>query len=179
MKRLTSFGCACVKKHLSGVKLCIYRRKPDEEQHKVIREKYPLIENVPNLMVPQTDREVYENMDKGAQIADQAVQHSQRLQAHALSAILRVLNAIGHGNAGMTHEHTRLLTDATRLISGSFTSGHQIRRDIIRNSMGWPLARLCDWRTPVGTETLFPDLNRKLSENDTTRTKLKRFNKYK
>ncbi len=53
-----------------------------------------------------------------------------------------------------------------------FVSLHQVRKDLVRNALGWPIARLCDWATPVGTDTLFLDLARRLSEKDTTRAKL-------
>ncbi len=128
------------------------------------------------MAVPNTDQEVWENLDKGSQIADLGVQRSQSMQMTALSSILRIINAIGDGNAGLAEDHLQILTDATRMITSSVSSLNQVRKDTIRNCMGWPIARLCNWKTPVGTTTLFPELNKKLTENDSARSKLSRRN---
>ncbi len=161
------------------VKLGIYRDKPDADKTKEILESYPPVANVPNMAVPNTGQDVWDNLDKGAQITDLGIQRSQGMQAAALSAILRIIHAIGNGTAGVTEDHLQGLTDATRMITSSFSSLNQVRKDNIRNCMGWPIARLCDWKTPVGTSTIFPELNKKLTENDSARSKLNRRNKYK
>ena len=128
--------------------------------------------------VPTTETEIFELMDKGHQITDAALQKSQSLQAIALGSILRILNSNGNGRGGLTEQHLEGLLDANRVITMSFSSVNQIRKELIRNCLGWPIAKLCTWSTPVGTSNLFPDLNRRLTERDTTRARLGRRNKY-
>ncbi len=129
---------------------------------------------MPNLQVPKTDVEVYERMAKPQQIVDHGLQRVQSLQAAALTSLLLVIDAVGSGTAGSTESQLEAITGATRLITMGFGGLHQVRKDCVRNALGWPIARLCDWSTPVGTETLFLDLGKRLSEKDTTRAKLGR-----
>ncbi len=154
----------------------IFRRQPNEQHIKQLREKYPNLENLPNLQVPKTDIEVFERLTKPQQIVDAAVQKVQSLQASALSSLLMVIDAVGSGTAGSTESQLEAITSATRLITMGFGGLHQVRKECVRNALGWPMARLCDWATPVGTETLFLDLGKRLNEKDLARSKLGRRN---
>ena len=117
-------------------------------------------------------------MHKGVQIVDHSLQRLQTLQDSALLIILRIIDQIGTGNAGLTEEHLRELTDANRLVTMTFTSANQVRKDLIRNALGFPLGKFCTWETPVGQDSLFLDLSKKMKERDETRLNLRRRNRY-
>ncbi len=134
--------------------------------------RYPRISNIPNMQVPKTDADVWDVLERGSQIADNTVQRSQNLQAAALAAILNIVNSIGTGSAGMTEEHLEVLTDCVRMLTMGFSTLNQVRKEIIRNALQYPIAKFCTAEAPVGTETLFIDLTKKLSERDTTKAKL-------
>ncbi len=161
----------------SKVECCYtYRKKPNEEKAKLMYGKYPAIENIPNMQVPKTDTEVWECMDKGSQIADNAVQRSQNMNVAALAAVLSVINKIGSGVAGSAETHLHTLTDCSRMIISSFANLNQVRKEIVRNNLQYPIAKFCGADVPVGTDTLFVDLGKRLSERDTTKSKLVRRN---
>ncbi len=126
------------------------------------------------MSVPRTNPEVWDMLNRGQQVADNGAQRVQSLMAHALSAIIEVINQIGSGTAGLTEEHLQTLTDANRLVTMGFSSMSQIRKELIRNALGYPLGKLCTWETPVGTELLFPDLGKKLKDKDDMQVKLRR-----
>ncbi len=121
---------------------------------------------------------MWDHLNRGQQVADNSIQRVQSLMAHGLSAIIGVINAIGSGTAGLTEEHLETLTDANRLVTMSFASMCQVRKELIRSAMGFPLAKLCTWETPVGQELLFPDLGKKLKDKDEVQVKLRRRRKY-
>ncbi len=141
---------------------------------KIIVEKYKIPENIPNMVIPKTNTEIWELMPRGTQVADNSVQKIQSVQVHALSALLAIIDAIGTGNGGCTETHLTTLTDLTRLITMSFTSLTQVRKELIRNSMGFPVAKFCMWDTIVGHNVLFTELNKKLKDRDDTQYKLRR-----
>ncbi len=86
-------------------------------------------------------------MNKGVQIAELSVQKLMSLQAAALSIILKIIDQIGNDTAGLTETHLRELTDTNRIVTMSFTNMMQVRKDLIRNAMGYPLAKFCSWDT--------------------------------
>ena len=103
---------------------------------------------------------------------DNGTQKVQKMMAHALSVILNIINQIGEGQADMTEVHLQELTDATRILTMGFSNLNQVRKELIRNSLGFPMAKFCSWETPVGTESMFIDLSKMLKERDDTRFKL-------
>ncbi len=117
-------------------------------------------------------------MNKGVQIVDLSVQRLQALQVAALSVILRIIDQIGSDSAGMTESHLEELTDANRLVTMSFAYMVQVRKDLVRNAMGFPVAKFCNWETPVGKDLLFPDLTKKIKERDDAHVNLSRRNNY-
>ncbi len=144
---------------------------------KKLMDKHKCPENVPNMSVPRTNTEVWDLLSRGYQVADNSTQRIQLLQVHALSAILSIINAIGTGNGGTTESHLGTLTDATRMLTMSFSSLTQVRKELIRNSLGFPLAKFCTWDTVVGQEVIFTELSKKLKDRDETQYKLRRRNK--
>ena len=159
-------------------KYCFYRRRPNEESVKKIQDKHFCPANIPNATVPRTNPVIWDNLSRGVQVADSSTQRVQLNLAHALSAQLEVINAIGRNRAGMTETHLETLTDTTRLITASFSSLNQVRKELIRNSMGMPLAKFCNWEQKVGEELMFPDLSKLLKERDDTQFKLRRKSKF-
>ncbi len=148
------------------------RRRPNEEKMKLIMQRHLCPENIVNTQVPRTNPEVWELMSRGAQVADNATQRVQLMQAHALSSILEVINAVGNNTGGQTEDHLNTMTDATRLITMSFASLTQVRKELVRNSLGFPIAKFCSWETPVGEDVLFTDLGKKLKDKDEVHFKL-------
>ncbi len=140
-------------------------------------EKHRCPENVPNMMVPKTNTEVWDLLPRGYQVADNGTQRVQTMQVHALSALLAIINEIGNGNGGTTESHLERLTDATRLLTMSFASLTQVRKELIRNSLGYPLAKFCTWENVVGQDVLFTELTKKLKDRDETQYKLRRRNR--
>ncbi len=136
--------------------------------------KYKVPDNVPNLVVPRTNPEVWEHLHRGTQMVDGQIQRVQLLQVNALSVILRIIDEIGTNRAGLTESHLEELTDANRMVTMSFACLNQVRKEAIRNAMGFPLAKFCGWDVPVGTDCLFPDLSKKLKEKDEVGFKLRR-----
>ena len=149
-----------------------HRRRPSEEKVKQCTSAHPTTSNVPNMTVPRTNPEIWEMLNRGQQVVDNTVQRVQSYQAHALSAIIDIINQIGNGTAGLTEQHLRTLTNANRLVTMSFSTMSQIRKELVRNSLGMPLAKLCNWEVPVGKDLLFPDLGRKLKDKDEVQVKL-------
>ncbi len=116
---------------------CIFTRRPNEDKMKSIMSKHLVPENVPNMCVPRTNTEVWDLMNHGNQVADNVTQQVQLMQVHALSALLEIINAIGSNTAGPTEDHLATLTDATRLITMSFSSLTQVRKELVRNCLGY------------------------------------------
>ncbi len=156
----------------------IYRQRPDEDRVKGLTDKYKLPENVPNLVVPRTNAEIWDNLNREQQTVDMATQRVQALQANAMTAIIRIIDAICRDKAGPTEAHLQELMDAVRLISMSFSLMKQVRKEAIRNAMGYPLARYCNWETPVGKDFIFADLSKKLKEKEEVQINLRRRNRY-
>ncbi len=166
-------------RYTNGKKCSIYsRRRMSEDKVKQACNRHLCPENVQNLTVPRTNTEVWEAMNKGQQIVDGSVQRIQTSLSHALSAIIEMIEAIGSGTAGPTEDHLLGLTDANRLITNSFTSLTQVRKEMYRNALGFPIGKLCTWETPVGKELVFPDLGKKLKDKDETQVKLRKRNKF-
>ena len=140
-------------------------------------DKHRCPENIPNLGVPRTNSEIWDLLPRGYQVADGATQRIQVMQAHALAALLSIINSIGNGDGGLTEAHLETLTDTTRLIMMAFSSTCQVRKELIRNSLGQPLAKFCTWDHPVGTDLIFPELSKKLKDRDDTQFKLRRRNR--
>ncbi len=130
--------------------------------------------NIPNMGTPKTNPEVWELMPRGYQVADNYTQKVQQILAHALSAILEIITAIGSDTGGSTESHLRTLTDAQRLVTMGFSWLTQIRKELIRNCLGFPIAKFCTWESLVGTDLLFQDLHKKLKDRDETTFKLRR-----
>ena len=103
-----------------------------------------------------------------------AVQRVQSLQVNALSSIILIIEEICKEEAGPTEDHLDALMDAVRLMSMGFSSCNQVRKESIRNALGYPLARFCNWEFTVGRETLFEDVTKKIEERDKAYYKLKR-----
>ncbi len=71
---------------------------------------------------------------------------------------------------GAAEDHLATMTDATCLITMSFASLTQVRKELVRNSLGFPIAKFCTWETVVGEEQLFVELGKKLKDKDDVQT---------
>ncbi len=158
--------------------LTFSRCKPDEDRIKRLSSTYRAPANVPNLTLPRTNTEVWDNLNHGYQTVDVGAQKVQSLQAGALTAIIRVIEEICKGTAGPTESHLVELMDAVRLMCMAFASLSQVRKESIRNALGYPLAHFCNWDNIVGKDTLFVDLSKKLKDRDEAQLKLRRRNRF-
>ena len=145
---------------------------------KLLMERHLCPDNIPNMAIPRTNPKVWDLMNRGAQVADNATQKVQALQTHALSALLGIINAVGSNLGGATEDHLETMTDATRLLTMSFASLTQVRKELVRNCLGYPIAKYCTWETAVGEETLFVDLGKKSKDKDELHYKLRKKSKY-
>ncbi len=124
--------------------------------------------------MPKTDGPVWEVMSKGSQIADNTVQKALTMLSAGISAMLAIINKIGYdrNNTEKAVDCLSTLTDVVHLMIMAFNMNNQARKEIIRNNLQWPIAKFCGPEVQVGTETLFVELNKKLAERDTTKSKL-------
>lgn len=151
------------------------RRRPGEEAVNKLLKMYPRPANVPGLSVPRTNPEVWESMHRGAAIADGAVQRIQGIMARACSASLQLVDAVGGGDRSQVEDHLEEISDIVRGLSASFSALSQVRKDIIRNDLGDPVAKLCTWETKVGQEFLFEgDVGKAAKERDSRTNSLRR-----
>ena len=141
-------------------------------------EKYLPPSNIPNTQVPRLNQEIYELLHRGVQIVDGNIQKVQHLQVAALSAILRIIEDYGNNLINISDQHLDMLTDANRMVTMTFSYNHQVRKDLVRNAIGYPIARYCQWDTEVETEHLFPNLNKRMEDREKARLNLRTGNRY-
>ncbi len=139
---------------------------------------YKAPQNVPRLQTPKMNGDIWELMNRGVQIVDSTTQRVQNLQVSSLAIIIRLVDQIGGDVAGACVDHVNELSDAVTMLVMGFTYLSQVHKELIRNALGYPLAKFCTWDTPVGTEDLFPDLSKKLKEREESQLKLRRRNNY-
>jgi hypothetical protein len=141
------------------------RRRPNKETMGKVRSKYPRPGNVPNLQVPRTNKSVVSEMEKGAQIVDAMIQEAQLNVLKGLIPVLRVVDDISGGKNLDTATYLESMSDTTRLLGAAFSLLSQSRKDVLRNDVQYPLAKLCTWDIPVGeTELIGVDITKKLKE---------------
>ena len=140
---------------------------------------YPRPENVGNLQIPKTNKDVWEELRPGYRIADGQVQRVQGLLAAMLSISLRMMDAVGTGDGGSLEQHLPQISDIVRGISASFSQLHQVRKETIRNDLGFPTGKFCSWDTPVAQETLFEGDFAKQATEKAQRKKLRKSKNFK
>ncbi len=118
------------------------RRRPSEEKIKAATCRNLFPENIPNLATLSMNPEVWELLNRGQQVADTATQRIQSFLAHGISAVIKIISAIGTDEGGSTETHLQSLTDANCFLTMSFTTLSQVRKELIRNSLGFPLTKL-------------------------------------
>ena len=151
------------------------RRKPGEEATKKLLEAYPRPANIENLQVPRTNQDVWDSLRRGSAIVDGNIQKIQALLGRSCSATIQLIDQVGSGSGGTMESHLAEVTDIVRGICTSFSSLNQVRKDIVRNELGEPMARLCSWDTPVGADTLFEgDVGKMIKEREDGRAKIVR-----
>ncbi len=109
---------------------------------------------------------------------DSTTQRVQNLQVASLTVLTRLVDKLLVDEAGACADNSQELTDLVNMQIMSFTYLSQVRKELVRNALGYPLAKFCTWDTPVGIEDLFPDLSKRMKERDETQLKLRRRNRY-
>ena len=150
-----------------------FRCRPLEEKVKEFAKIYKAPKNVTRLQVPNTNRDVWEIMKKGAQIVDASTQKVQGLMVSMLSVLTKLMDSICSDTAGSCADHMRELSDTVTMGVMMFCYLSQIRKDVIRNSIGHPIIRFCTWDTMVGKSELFENLPKKMMERDENQLKLR------
>ena len=140
------------------------RRRPSEDAVKAIMKQYPRPENVPNLLVPCTNKSVWKDLSKGATIVDGQIQKVQTILGRALTILLKLIDEIGSGRGGSSDDHLRVLSDAMRCTTASFSMLNQTRKDVIRNDQWEPMSQLCTWDAPVMEDLFGVDVKKWLKE---------------
>ena len=103
---------------------------------------------------------------------DTAVQKVQNMQVAGLSALFSIIESLGNNIGDLNQDQLQALTDANIMACMGFSSMNQIRKDLIRNALGYPVAKFCTWDTRVGPDSLFQELGKKVKERDETRVNL-------
>ena len=139
-------------------------RQPNDKQLLNVIEKYPGPQNVPGLIVPKTNDAVLKAMKRGAQIMDAGIQKIQTVLSKALVPVIEIVDKIDSGQT-KGQRVADFLTDVVRLSSVAFSLLSQTRKDLVRNELGYPMSKLCNWMYKVGADQLFEDdLLKKLRE---------------
>ncbi len=143
----------------------ILRKKPVDTSVTDVMKKYKKPANVKALKVPKTNSEVFDGMNKGPKVTDACVQKTQLMLSKALVPLIMTVNDIGIGKADELAPKLEPFMDVIRLTAGALSQLSQVRKDIIRNDLKYPMAKLCTWETPVGDDWLFgPDVVKKVKE---------------
>ena len=130
-----------------------------------VRAKYNRPGNVANFRVPRTNKAVASDMNKGPQIVDTGMQEAQMNILKGMIPVLKVVDDIGAGLKKDTETYLEALSDSIRLLTAAFNQLSQSRKDVIRNDLQYPIAKLCNWDIPVGpTDLLGVDIGKKLKE---------------
>ena len=154
------------------------RRKPGEEATKKLLEAYPRPGNIKNLQVPRTNQDVWDSLCRSSAIVDGNIQKVQALLGRSCSATIQLIDQVGSGSGGTMESHLTEITDIVQGICASFSSLNQVSKNIVRNELGEPMARLCSWDTPVGADSLFEgDVGKMIKEREDGRAKIVRRNK--
>ena len=156
----------------------ICRCRPIDELYKKLIKDYKAPKNVERMQVPETNKDVWDMLKRGPQIVDSTTQKAQHLVVATLSIIVKLNEQIANDTAGSCAEHDEQLSDAVTMLVMCQGYLSQVRKDVVRNSCGYPLAKWCTWDTAVGPTQLFDNLPRKLKEREDTYLKLRRGNKY-
>ena len=143
----------------------ILRKKPVDTSVTDVMKKYKKPANIKALKVPKTNAEVFDGMNKGPKVTDACVQKTQLMLSKALVPLITTVNDIGIGKADELAPKLEPLMDVIRLTAGALSQLSQVRKDIIRNDLKYPMAKLCTWETPVGDDWLFgSDVVKKVKE---------------
>ncbi len=67
----------------------------------------------------------------------------------------RIIDQIGNDTAGITESHLDELTDANCIVTMSFAYMVQVRKDLVRNALGYPISKFCTWETPTSCSPTF------------------------
>lgn len=142
------------------------RRKPNDDHVKKLMELYKAPSNVANLMVPRTNADVWEALNRGPKFVDVSLQKTQALLGKALVPILQFLHGVGTKSITTVEDQLRPMNDALRLLTAAFNYLHQARREVVKNDIREPvMSKLCSWEVPVGTDLLFDcDVTKKVEE---------------
>ncbi len=156
----------------------ICRRRPMDDRYKKMCKEYKAPKNIEFMQVPETNKDVWELMKRGVQIVDSTTQRAQHLIISTLSILVKLVDQVSNDTAGACVDHDVKISDAvTMLVMGqSYLS--QVRKELVRNSLGYPIAKFCTWDTLVGASLLFDDLPKKLKEREESYLKLRRRNSY-
>jgi hypothetical protein len=166
-----------VHEHLAKLVNGNLRKKPKEEKVLKIAEAILKPENLPNLTVPKTNNLIWDRMRKGPRIVDAGIQKAQTLVANSLTLVVQTVNAMGSGATPGLDSHLEPLMNTIRLMIASFNYLTQVRKDTVRNELHDPVAKLCNWDTPVGQEVLFDvDIVKKVKEIEDDKALDKTFN---
>ena len=95
-------------------------------------------------------------MWKGSLYLDLLIQKCQLMTSKALIPILRLVDDINTQPKRHISDYHESLHDSLRLLTASFNSLSQARKDVIKTTFhDSHVSKLCTWDTPVGTDYLF------------------------
>ena len=103
-------------------------------------------------MPPKTNELVVSAMRVGAKIVDNAIANVQSIFGKSISPLMNMMADTNNDELKNTPivKYLPELTDAAKLGSAAIALLNQVRKDNIRNELGFPASQLCTWATPVG-----------------------------
>ena len=120
-------------------------------------EKYPRPENCKLLVVPKTNRAVWNQLKDAAKIAEMGMQKCQKLFMTGMYAILEASRgACGTIKANLIH--------ALVLILSGNREQNLKRRELLRPDLNAQFSALCNASTPISTELFGDDVGKEIDE---------------
>ena len=118
------------------------------------------------MQVPKTNADVFGSLKRGTKIVDCALQKVQLCILKSMVLVLQYVHEAAHSRDEAIVKHVESLTDAMSLSTAAFALLCQSRKDLARNDIrDFNFHKLCDWKTELGTDTLWKgDVSKTVSE---------------
>lgn len=135
--------------------------KADEEKKREdYFEKFKIPENCESLSVPKVNKEIWRSLPAAARNSDFDIQKPQKLIAHAIVPIIRVVDTLikmdPQGDKDGTNETVNRLMEAISMMAMTNNEINHVRRNSIKPSLNADYRSLCSSQNAV-TGNLFGD----------------------
>ncbi len=157
--------------HLAAQLTNALRKKPSTEVLNELTKKYPRPANIKTMVVPKTNKDVYDSMSRGLKYIDVDIQKSQLYLLKALVPLVNFISDVSKDGNKPAGSFAEELTDSLKLVTASFNALSQTRKDVARNAVrDYNFTKLCSWDTAIGVDNLF-DLDVAKTVTEMSKTK--------